>query len=265
MKIWSKREKGFPCGSETDVRRRMHEWYGLHLGQLLLAAESRAIETLISDLFGYHLLEIGSLASNSSLCDGSRIPHKIRLEMEFAAGDTATGLYADAAALPLTSESVDLVVLPHILEFHSYPHQILREIDRVLIPEGHVVIVCFNPVSLWGLTHLVLSWRKRVPWCGKFRHQARIKDWLQLLGFDIVECSNVFYRPPLQHEKIMQRLAFMERLEKYDLPFANASTIMVAKKRTVTLTPVKPSWRTRRLVGSTAAEPTTRGMGRRHG
>lgn len=243
----------------------MHEWYGLHLGRLLFEAEKRVIDSVIVDLFGYHLLQVGSLAENISLCDASRITHQIHLEMEYTGMPHSSGLFANAAALPLTSESVDLVLLPHVLEFHSYPHQILREAERVLIPEGHVVIACFNPMSLWGLAHFLLAWRRRVPWCGKFRHQTRIKDWLQLLGFEIVECKGVFYRPPFQHEKTMQKLAFMERLGQYDLPFGNASTILVAKKRTVTLTPVKPSWRTRRLVTGTAVEPTTRGMGRRHG
>jgi len=257
--------QNYSCGSARDVRERLHQWYQHFLGEQLLAAESTCLDAMITDLFGYHFLQIGGLCDDYSLSDASRIPHRIHMELELRRGSDDTSMFADAAALPIAPESVDMVLLPHVLEFHSNPHEILREVERVLVPEGHIVILAFNPLSLWGLARLMLGWRKRVPWCGTFRTMTRIKDWLQLLGFDITEQKGVFYRPPFPHEKTMQKLAFMEKLTKFDLPIAHATTILVAQKRTVTLTPVKTPWRSPRLVAGTAVEPSTRGMGRRRG
>jgi SAM-dependent methyltransferase len=170
------------------------------------------------------------------------------------------GLLADNAALPFASESVDVVVMPHSLEFHPNPHAILREVDRILIPEGHVVIMSFNPLSFWGLARLLLSWRKRMPWRGKFYTRARLRDWLSLLGFDYVCGRQVFFRPPIQHEKTMQKLEFMERVGQRIMPLFAGVTVMLARKRTSTLTPIAPSWREKKIRPRPIVEPTTRGM-----
>lgn len=256
----------YSCTDNAAVREQLQQWYQRYLGQQLLAAESEHLDALISDLFGYYFLQLGGLADEHSLSRASRIQNHIYLELEARQKTSHTAGFADAAALPIVSEGVDLVLLPHVLEFHPNPHEILREVDRVLIPEGHMAIIMFNPLSLWGITRLMLGWRSCVPWCGKFRTVNRIKDWLNLLRFDVIEQKGVFYRPPFQHQKTMEKLAFMDYFTRFDLPFAHASTILIAKKRAVTLTPVKSKkWRTPRLVAGTAVEPSTRGMGRRRG
>ena len=149
------------------------------------------------------------------------------------------------------------MVLPHTLEFEENPHQILREVERTLIPEGHVVIMGFNPYSLWGMTRMFIGWRNRTPWCGHFYSTLRIKDWLALLGFDTVLQKSYFFRPPLQHEGSLERLSFMERYGSRWWPFPGGGYILVAKKRLTTLTPIKPRWRSsRRFLGNGLTEPT---------
>jgi SAM-dependent methyltransferase len=168
------------------------------------------------------------------------------------------GVLAHSPVLPVQSDSVDVVVLPHTLEFETAPHDTLREVERILVAEGHAVILGFNPFSLWGLWRL-FRWNRRAhpPWHGAFRSMLRIKDWLALLGFDIVLIRTFFFRPPLRHVGMMRRLAWLERLGGRLWPYLGGAYIVVARKRVVTLTPIKPRWRPRRSLLPDVAKPTT--------
>lgn len=246
----------------TDISSHTHgsraglvAWYESYLGQLLARAERKTLDELLPDLFGYYLMQLGR--HGESLCDNSRISSCLVLDEQ---AHPQTGLLADNAALPFAAESVDVVILPHSLEFHPDPHAILREVDRILIPEGHVLILNFNPLSLWGLARLLLGWRRQMPWRGQYYTRARLRDWLSLLGFDYVCGRQVFFRPPLQHEKTMQKLEFMERLGPRIMPLFAGVTVMLARKRTSTLTPIGPRWRENKLSSRPIAEPSTRGM-----
>ncbi len=234
------------------------DWYQTSLGQLLAQTELDQLNDLLPDMFGYHLLQIG-VHGSTALCQASRISHQIRLETEL---QLTAGIYAHASRLPFASESIDVCVLSHSLEFDEDPHAILREIDRVLIPEGHVVLLGFNPVSWWGLNHFLRGWRKQLPWSGKFYTRARVKDWLSVLGFDCIDTGGIFFRPPVQHEKVMQKLAFMEEYIPAWLNFFAGVYIITARKRTSTLTPIGPRWRTagKKIINNGLVEPSARGI-----
>jgi len=235
----------------------LQTWYQGSLGQLLAEAESRQLERILPDMFGYHLLQLG-VHGSEALCASSRIPHQLKLASQ---PEVASSVYAHSSRLPLTSESIDVCVVSHILEYDQDPHAVLREIDRVLIPEGHVVILGFNRWSLWGLARVLLGWRQQLPWSGQFYSPARTKDWLSVLGFELVSCDGVFYRPPFNHDKTMQKLEFMERYSPNWLRWIAGAYVMVARKRTSTLTPIGPRWRTeKKIVNGGLVEPSTRGI-----
>ena len=235
-------------------RQRQHAWYRLNLGRALLETEVTRLNGILSNLFGYHLVQVGQIG-DADLLAGSRITHHMVLGGDGESSGRVC-LYARADALPLASDSTDVIVLPHTLEFEADPHQVLREVERVLIPEGHVVILGFNPWSLWGLWRLFLRRGAYPPWCGNFRGLTRIKDWLALLGFDTIEEHGYFFRPPLQNARIMQKLHFMEGAGARGWPALAGCYLLVARKRVATLTPIKPSWRRSRLVSAGAVEPT---------
>jgi len=220
-----------------------------------LRAERRELDEVLPNLFGYHLLQVGSPADDV-LCAASLIPNRVLMESVLEPGKRRPLILAQAQALPIQSDSVDVVMLAHTLEFEPDPHQVLREADRVLVPEGHVVILGFNPWSPWGLWHLLISRWAMPPWNGQFRSMRRIRDWLSLLGFDTTVSRGFFFRPPLHHDGVMRRLRVMERLGRRLWPFAGAVYIVVAKKRVTTLTPIRPRWRPgRSLVGAGLVNP----------
>lgn len=244
------------CKAKCDLRDCLRGWYTSPLGRLLEQAERRELDDLLPGLFGYHALQVGA-ACTTPLLDASPIRHRVVIDQDPAA--PSCGLAANPAALPVASDSVDAVVLHHVLEFAPDPHQALREVERILIPEGTVVIVGFNPFSSWGLRGW---WRRRrgdAPWCGRFLSAPRVRDWLALLGFDTLESRSRLFRPPLQSPGLMRRLAFLEHWGYRWCQPLGGIYVLVARKRVVTLTPIRPRWaKARRLVGGGLAEPTPR-------
>jgi SAM-dependent methyltransferase len=168
-------------------------------------------------------------------------------------------LACSAESLPISAESVDVALLPHVLEFEDNPHQVLREVERILIGEGHVVIVGFNPLSFFGIWRAALWWKENPPWCGRFLSVARLKDWLKLLGFDIVSTQFLFYRPPLRHAKLLAKIEPLEKFAAFCWRYFGGVYVLVGKKRIESLTPIKAQWTQRRhLISAGLTEPTTR-------
>jgi SAM-dependent methyltransferase len=157
------------------------------------------------------------------------------------------------------TDSIDVILLPHTLEFGGDARDILREADRSLIPEGHLVVLGFNPWSLWGLRRLLSTRRGSAPWCGRFLSVARLKDWLRLLGFDTLYVRTFFFRPPLNRGAILERLRWLEAIAGRQPVLPAGVYVLLAKKRVVALTPIRPRWRPRRrMVAAGVTEPTAR-------
>ena len=154
----------------------LSEWFESPAGQYILDWELDTCDEAVADVFGFHAVQLG--LPGCDFLRANRIPLRAVLGH---GGDVG----ADYTALPLASGSIDLLVLPHVLDFSADPHQILREVERVLMPEGQVVICGFNPFSLWGLRRRNSALPVH-PWCGDFISLLRVKDWLKLLGLEII-------------------------------------------------------------------------------
>lgn len=174
--------------------------------------------------------------------------------------DQAPGLLGSAEALPLQSDSVDAFVLSHVLELTHDPHQVLREIDRCLVAEGHVIVLGFNPYGWWGMRRFMFGWRGRVPWSLRFLSLPRLKDWLSLLGFDTVQSRYIFPYPPWHYGSGgVQGPRLLQRWHRDHWPLLAASYLLVARKRLTTLTPIKPRWRPQRSVLAGGVVGTSQG------
>lgn len=139
----------------------------------------------------------------------------------------------DFLELPFATQSIDLLVMPHTLEFSEEPHQLLREAERVLLPEGRLVITGFNTLSLWGVRDSLGRWRRHppVPHIPHLIAFARMKDWLKLLGFELSRGRFGCYRPPLSSAHWLERFAFLEAAGNRWWPIFGATYILVALKR----------------------------------
>ena len=235
------------------------EWFQRGPGRLAAALERHLLTAALPDLFGYHIVQLGCHPMDDML-ESSRISHRLRVDL--GSGTAVAGdvhLRCSEDALPLAANAIDVVVLPHVLEFAADPRRVLRETERVLIGEGHIVLLCFSPWSWYGLCSLLLRWQGRAPWSGRFISASRVKDWLQLLGFDIVQVRRAGFRPPMHRERLNRHTAFMERLGAFCCPALGNVYLIVAKKRVEGVTPLRVSWRQRRRVlAGGVVEPSTR-------
>lgn len=215
---------------------RLSAWFATPLGQYFLAFEREYYDRVVADIFGYNALQFG--LPDIDLLESSRIPSRWCIG---SIGPIA--LQADFRDLPIASNSVDLVILPHVLEFSADPHQILREVVRVLVPEGQVVISGFNPWSLLGTKRLMPRYRRELPWTGRFINLPRLKDWLSLLSFDVVGGRMDGYAPPFSQEQWLRRFKFMDAAGNRWWPFAGGTYFMQAVKRVRGMRVITPNWR----------------------
>lgn len=230
-------------------------WFATPLGQYLLAREQAYFDHAVADIFGYNAFQLG--LGEHDLLRASRISLRCRVDM---AG--AVQLRADFRDLPIASNSTDLLVLPHVLEFSEHPHQILREVERVLVPEGHVVIACFNPWSLWGFRRMFHAGTE-YPWRGRFINLPRLKDWLALLGFEIAAGQMSCYVPPCTQQKWLERCGFLESAGDRWWPMAGGVYFLQAVKRVRGVRLIMPKWSDRLVPKKSlaAAPKRVRGKG----
>ena len=213
----------------------LRDWFGTPLGQYLLEKERAYLDEVTPDIFGFHVIQLGM--PEVDLLRENRITHKLRVGRE-----AGPDVLANCHELPLATQSIDLVVLPHVLEFAEEPHAILREVDRIMMPEGRLVIVGFNPWSLWGLRSALGPSRDQHPWNGRFLSLLRVKDWLALLGFDVSAGRLIAYAPPFDNERVRRRFAFMEPAGDRWWAVGGAVYMLQAIKRVRGMRLLTPAW-----------------------
>jgi SAM-dependent methyltransferase len=239
----------------------LRTWYQRPLGRLVADAELSALSGQLPNLFGYHLMVVDPPWETCCLED-SRIPHHFIQSVE-APAQPGAGLAGHTEAWPIMTDSIDTIILPHTLELSRDPHQVLREADRSLIPDGHLVILGFNPRSLWGVWRALSRRRQRMPWDARFLSLSRIKDWLGLLGFDTLHSHYFFQRPPIQNLRLLEQIKFLEPFGGHGWMLLSASYILVARKRTVVFTPLKSGRGTRRRLFPVGIPSSSQGNVRR--
>ena len=218
-------------------------WFDTPAGSYARAWEQARLDELTADIFGFNAVQIGmpqieGLAAN-------RMPNKWLTDavLPQQPGHHVV-LTHDFTELPFATASLDLVVLPHVLEFASEPHQVLREVERVLIPEGQVIVCGFNPASMWGVRQAAgrLTGAHFLPLHGEFISVPRLKDWLKLLNMEVNRGHFGCYAPPCATSKWLQRFDFMEKAGDRWWPYLGALYIVQAIKRVKGMRLVGPAW-----------------------
>jgi SAM-dependent methyltransferase len=230
----------------------LHDWLQTPLGAYLLAQESAYFDEVVADIFGFHALQLG--LPEIDFLRNSRIPYKYTV-----APESPATLRACFENLPVESQSIDLLVMPHVLEFAVNPHQILREVDRVMMPEGRIIIVGFNPWSLWGAKRAMTYRERDYPWRGHFVSLVRMKDWLALLGFDVSAGKLACYVPPCDTQKWLDRFHFMEASGDRWWGIAGGVYMLQAIKRVQGMRLITPNWRNKKDVVHSLS-PAPQGM-----
>jgi len=221
---------------QSPEKLTLARWFETPRGTYVLDWLLGQFDNAVEDVFGFNALQIG--LPEIDFLRANRMPLRMR-----AGPEPACEVRIDPCQLPFASQSLDLVLLPHVLEFSDQPHAILREAERVLMPEGQIVIAGFNPISLWGAKRALSRRRAPHPWCGDFIGLLRLRDWLKLLGFELNGGRFGCYAPPFGQAKWLQRFAFMEKAGDRWWPIAGGVYVVRAKKRMHGMRLVTPAWR----------------------
>ena len=223
----------------------LHAWFKTPPGRYLLDWEQERLDEVVADIFGYHALQLGMPVLNA--LQANRMPHRWRANCN--PSDQGSDFLAEVTGLPLASASLDLIVLPHTLELSPDPHATLREVERVLVPEGRVVICGLNPTSLWGMRQRRAHLYRRfgfgnmyLPDAGEFIGHWRLRDWLRLLSFDVNQLHFGCYLPAVRSQKWLKRLTWMDQLGEHWWPIFGAAYCLVAVKKVQGLRLMGPAW-----------------------
>ena len=214
--------------------QNLSEWFATPQGGYVLSREREFFDRTVGDIFGYNALQLGF--PEHDFLRSNRMP------LRFSGGNQqGNAVRLICAELPFDCDCMDLVVMPHILEFADYPHQILREAARVLRPEGNLIISGFNPRSLWGVRR-ALGGKHGYPWNGNFITLPRLKDWLALLGLEVVAGRFAAYAPPFRQSKWLDRFSFMEAAGDRWWAVSGGVYFLHAVKRVHGMRLIKPQW-----------------------
>jgi SAM-dependent methyltransferase len=254
----------FPAGIKPVTAHKCHgyfypmtnqtatDWLTTALGKQLLGAEAELMRGLLDDVFGLEMLQLGSWGDSRDLLSTSRVRRQTVIA---AAQRVGVDVVAMLSALPIQTASVDAVLLPHTLEFDADPHAIVREADRVLTGEGQIIILGFHSRSLWGLRSAA-SRTGFPPGLNRMLTLGRVRDWLLLLGYEVVLQRRFLYSRPWGSTNEAPRRILRRGLLN---PLPAAAWILKARKHVYRMTPLRHRFfRERRRVLGALPEPTTR-------
>lgn len=259
LEAWRRHFAVKPLQDSID---ELETWFQSALGQTILEDEQRHIDAAVAELYGFHLLQM-SVNRDLDLTQNSTIQHRFSLAPALKTQNRHISALAESERIPLESETVDVALLHHTLEFSQHPHQLLRETGRVVIPRGYVLIVSFNPFSWLGLWKAVARWNGAKQWRHHSLRLGRVVDWLRLLDFEPVSIKHGFYRWPVDHQGVIKKTQWMEKCFRATKLPLGGYYLILARKDVVGMTPIRPAWKKFKpiegLVGAGPFKPVAAG------
>lgn len=231
------------------MQTELDTWFQGRTGAYLLRQERAMLNGILPTTFGFYLLQAGAWGPAHGLLQSSPIRSRVLLDACAADAD----LCAEPADLPLASDSVDAMLLPHTLEHSVDPHRVLRETERVLTGEGHLIVLGFHPWGAWGLRQ---QFGPSPPWAGRCIRAGRLREWLAVLGFETLYVKNYLFRLPFAHEALLVKSGFLDRWR-----LTAGAYMLVARKRVLCMTPLRRQRARPQRAFSGVIKPSTREMG----
>ena len=231
--------------SARVVHEKLRQWFDTPLGSHLLKTEMAVLDQLLPGLFGYNLMQVS--IQDQPLFHASSVQTKLRVTLDSRSGDGSCVL-ARPDNLPFANDSIDVTLLHHLLDFSDSPHDILKEVSRVTLPMGHLVVIGFNPFSLWGAWRHAARFKGGAPWMGRFIRPGRLMDWLNLLDFKIDRAQYAIYGPPFARYQGKVRDYSQGISRNLNLP-TGGIYVIVARKHVGSMTSIRPVWRDKQAFG----------------
>ncbi|MFT3904935.1 MAG: class I SAM-dependent methyltransferase [Steroidobacteraceae bacterium] len=238
----------------SEFPASLQRWLQSPLAQSLIEAEAQLLTEAFDNAYGPELLQLGPWGACRKLLTASR--NRRQSVLARAAVPGYVDVQARLSQLPVAAGSIDVVLLPHTLEWSSDPQAVLREADRVLVGEGQIIVLGFAPLGPWGLRSLC-SRGGFPPGLKRLLSERRLRDWLGVLGFEVAAPRPYLYRWPLQSNGGEGGSAPMLRRGLFN-PWPAGAYLLKARKRIYGMTPLRQRWREqRRGVLGGLVEPST--------
>lgn len=247
------RQAGYALGM-SEPAPGLREWLAGPLGGMLLEHEQGIVAASLECAFGLHCLQVGSWGAPETFLGLARTR---RAALVASTGIPGASLVCEPAALALQSDSIDVMLLPHTLEFETEPHEVLREAGRVLSGEGQLLVLGFEPLGSWSLRH-AFTRGGFPPGLRRTISERRLADWLKLLGFEVGPAERFLYAPPMRSLRGSRAGGWLERAGRSVWPRLSGAYLLRARKRVYTMTPVRLRNRLRTAVIGGLAEPAAR-------
>lgn len=231
------------------------KWFQSPPGSLLLTLEKEQLQRMLSEQFGDVLVQLGG-PINGLFTIPSPIVHRITIGQGTCPIRGIPFVTANYNELPLRPDSVDIIVCMHVLEFLDDPSLLIDQMYEALVPQGQLVIIGFNPMSLWGLAQY-FNKSQEFPWGGNFHSQTHIKTLLQKTGYSILAKKTLCFRPPIQNRKLWHSLLVMEPLGQFLVPDLGGVYFLSARKKVFGMNPIIERAINQRLIHA-CPEPMTR-------
>lgn len=214
----------------SELLRQLNLWWSSTLGQLVLQVEMEKLIKVFPSIFGYHILLLGTVAQ-FKMIEYSVIPYQSVINPFHKDNSLTKTITASWDMLPIASNSVDLVVLPHTLDFSDHPTAVLQEACRVLIPEGRLLLFGFNPYSLWRVKSFLSLDKKAKPVNCEFKNVGFIKKELRSQGFELLDQDYFLFQPPMKNIRMMEKLGFLNKISRFGLKGLSGIYFIEAQKK----------------------------------
>ena len=198
------------CNIEKGLAK-MDNWYAQPLGQHVFKAERIIAKELLASISGQHLVQLGGNNQQFYTPDDLAIDYRVKLSFDDCTTFPGPSIQADFFELPLAPGSVDVILLPHVLDFVKYPKRLLSEAYQALIPGGHLLIIGFNPYSIWGGCKSIKTPALSPLHALYFHSPYKIRRWLYAVNFDVQTQKTGFFRLPFNKESILLKTIFFEQ------------------------------------------------------
>lgn len=261
----------------VSAQQEIEQWFSSAIGQRILAQEQACLDRLLPEMFGYHLMQLSVLRQknlflqsstshqfivdaqssdtliNASLGDQSAnlaIAHHSKdavFDPRFSSRQATrtTALISEFENLPIASDSIDVALLHHALDYSANPHQLLREAARVVIPNGHIIVIGFNPFSLMGMAHPMACLLSA---SSAYRHHylriGRLQDWCKVLELDCIYSERGYYGLPLSR----YYSSSIDRIGKKVLPLQGSFYMLVIRKNITPMNLMKKPWQRKKIL-----------------
>ena len=227
------------------MQNKPNSWNDIPYGTAAKSIVENCLESMLEQAFGYHLLKVGRLSTELNT-SSSPISNQFSMSDEPSAD-----LLCDYTHLPIENSTIDAIVCSILFEYEANPFKVLREINRIQVSGGHLYIVGCNPLSMLSLGKAIPNKKNDYPWNGRFFTSHRVRDWLEVLGYQVIEEERVIYHPLLGK---YSETSLWQNIMKSCMPQFGSFYIINAKKVECPLTPSK-AWKKKRAP-NWAAAPT---------